>query len=215
MEDHFNGPLDAEAVPMPTEHLSVSRDWVDLRSAWLAARDSWDVGDQQAAAEKLAPDPGTLRKAFAPILVYRPRTALEWAEKVSLADYRGHLTGQGIPAVLWADAAHIGIYAADRRVMRKGGLAAAVVSAFHTREGLRSPYGAHPEGSLQDRTVLQVWDETSQLILGARSSEPAIVFTQLRLIMDAEISPVESDESTRSALSPLLGAAAAQHLDRH
>lgn len=212
MEDRLSGGLAAGRAPEASEHLTVSREWLSLQNAWIATRDIWDLGDQQAAAEKAAPDPVPLRKAFAPILAYRPKTVLEWAEKTSLADYRGYLSGQGIPALLWADAACIGIYAADRRVMSKGGHAAAIVSAYHTREGLRSQYGAHPEGSLQERAILQVWDETTRLILGARSGDPAIVFTQLRLIMDAEISPIESDETTRSALAPVLAAAAAQHL---
>jgi hypothetical protein len=215
MADRLSEDLAAEPLRGPLEHLTVSREWLSLHNVWLAARDTWDLGDQLAAAEKMAPDAGALRKAFAPILAYRPKTVLEWAEKTSLAEFRGHLSGQGIPAVLWADAARIGIHATDRRVMSEGGQAAAVVSAYHTREGLRSQYGAHPEGSFQERVVLQVWDETTRLILGARSSEPAIIFSQLRLIMDAEISPIESDEGTRSALAPLLAAAAAQHLDQY
>jgi hypothetical protein len=214
MEDRLSGGLAAEHVRAPLEHLTVSLEWLSLHKVWLAARDVWELGDQEAAAEKKAPDAGALRKAFAPILAYRPKTALEWAEKMSLAEYRGHLSDQGAGAILWADAAHIGIYAADRRVMSRGGPAAAVVSAYHTREGLRSQHGAHPEGSPQERAVLQVWDDTTRLILGARSSDPAIVFSQLRLILDAEISPIEDDESTRSALAPLLAAAAAQHLDQ-
>ena len=97
--------------------------------------------------------------------------------------------------------------------MTRGGNAADVVAAYHTREGLRSQHGVHPEGSFREAALLRVWDETTALILRARSSEPAITFTQLRVIMDTEISPIESDETTRSALAPLLAATAAQHLD--
>jgi len=214
MDDRLGASQAAEHPGRPLGHLTVSREWLALQDDWLAARDHWELQDQQAAAEKAAPDAGPLRDAFAPILGYQPKTVLEWAEKTSLADYGGHLAGLGLPAVLWADAARIGLYAMDRRVMNKGGQAAAIVAAYHTREGLRSQYGAHPEGSQPDQAVLKAWDETTRLILGARSSHPAIIFSQLRLMLDAEISPIESDESTRSALAPLLAAAAAQHLDQ-
>jgi hypothetical protein len=214
MEDRLSRGLASEQVQGPIEHLTVSREWRSLHEAWLAARDAWDLVDQRAAAQTRAPDAGALKKAFAPILAYQPKTALEWAEKTSLADYGGHLSGHGLPAVLWSDAARLGIYAADRRVLGHGGVPAAVVTAYHTREGLRSQYGAHPEGSAQERAVLEVWDESTRLVLRARSTDPAITFTQLRLMMDVEISPIESDESTRSALVPLLAAAAARHLDQ-
>lgn len=194
--------------------LTASREWAALHNAWLVTRDKWDLEDQLAAAEKRVPDRSSLIAAFAPILAYAPRTALEWAEKASVADYRGHMVGHGIATVLWADAARIGIHAADRRTMSKGGAAARVVSAYHSREGVRSQYGAHPEGSDEEAAVLRVWDETTKIILGARSTAPAITFTQLRLIMDVEVSPIEGDESTRSALVPLLAAAAAQYLDQ-
>lgn len=213
MKDRLSGALRLEHVGEPLEHLAVSHEWFSLHKVWLAARDAWELRDQHAAAEDSAPDAAALRKAFAPILAYRPKTALEWAEKVSISEYRGHLSNQGVSAVLWADAVHIGIYEADRRVMSKGGPTAAVVSAYHTREGLRSQHGAHPEGSPQERAVLQTWDETTRLILGAISSDTAIVFTQLRLIMDPEISPIEDDEGARSALTPLLAAAAARYLE--
>lgn len=130
MEHRLGGGLAADYVREPLGHLTVSRDWLTLRNVWLAARDVWDLGDQQAAAENVAPDAEALKKAFAPIVAYHPKTALEWAEKVGLADYRGHLSGQGIAAALWSDAALIGIQAADRRVMSKGGQAAAVVAAL-------------------------------------------------------------------------------------
>jgi hypothetical protein len=208
--------LNGEADETPADHLDVTSRWFAVRSKWEAALAHFEGIQREALGGSQDGPPAALkilREAFRPLLSYTPVTALEWAEKVAACYSPMYSYGEGIPAVLWADAERLGIGHADRDVMEAGGAPAEVVAAYHTREGLRSQFSAHPDGSEADARVQKVWRECTTAILEAKDSSPSTMFTRLRVILDPELGLIDGEQDVaREALVPVLAATAALHM---